>query len=204
MKDDNKKISPESFKPYLFFSLTGLLFILLAKASINLELFISSFFSIVIVELLFLSLAFLSLKYIFLKYKKPALSYALYYFFTGILGFFLVEFFLNGNKELGILAFIFFFLLKALEASFARVSVDINISKNIKEKLLKNVFASFFLYIFVVLFIFFALSARNIGGISFVVLVVFLSLLFYIFLYRLERPKKKKEEKPLFDDVSFY
>ncbi|MDA3839613.1 MAG: hypothetical protein PF572_00855 [Patescibacteria group bacterium] len=200
----NKEKLEKHFKSFPVFVVTGLIFILVAKASINYQVLLSKLFSTILIELVFLSFLYVSLNFLFLKIKEPFLSYLLYYFYSGLLGLFLIEFLVNANNDLGIMAFIFLFSLKALEAVIARVSIDIEIRGTLRERFIKSILIAYLLYILFSFFAFSTLDGKNIWGFSFILLSFFIFILFVHFLYRLKVPKEKKEEKPIFDDVSFY
>ena len=203
MKIFLEKIEDE-LKPFLMFLFGGMVFVLVAKASMNFELFFSELFSVFLIESIFLILAFLSLRIFFLKIKNIVLSYVLYYFSLGLFGLIFVECFLNKNSEFSFPVLLFLFLLKALEASVSRLAIDKSIDKKIRETFLKHILISYFFYISISSFTFFALQSKLIWSFAFIVLITILSILFFIFLYRIKRPKIEKKEKPLFDDVSFY
>ena len=198
-----KKIKKD-IRPFLIFLFAGIVFVLVAKASMNFELFVSEIFSVILIESIFLIFSFLSLRFFFLKMKNIVLSYLLYYFSLGLFGLIFIEYFLNKNSEFGFPVLLFLFLLKSLEASVARLVIDISIEQKLRESFLKHLLISYFLYISVSSFAFFALQSKLIWNFAFIVLIVVLTIFFYIFLYRIKRPKKEKAEKPLFDDVAFY
>jgi hypothetical protein len=193
-----------NIKPFTIFIFGGLAFILIAKASMNLELFLSGIFFILLKELLFLILAYFAYKYLFEKNKNLLISYILYYFSLGFFGLFFVEYFFNKNYEFGFFVLFFLFLLKALEVSVARIFIDKIVSPKVREMFLKNVLLFYLIFISISMFFYFILSSRLIWSFGFVLLCFVLSILFLFFLYRIKIPKKEKIEKPPFDDVAFY
>jgi len=189
---------------FFIFILSGLVFVLITKASMNLELFLSEFGKIIFKELLFLVLAYFANKYLFVRIKGQIFSYISYYFSIGLIGLIFIEYLFNKNTEFGFFVLFFLFLLKALEASVAKISIDHIVNSAIRESFLKNMALAYLVFISISIFFFFILSSKLIWSFGFVLLNLFLTGLFIVFLYRIKIPKKEKIEKPLFDDVSFY
>ncbi len=196
---------PENvYESFLVFLLSGLLFIIVAKISLNLSLFVENAFIVIVEESAFLLLSFLSAEYLFSKIKNKLFSYSLYYLSTGLFGLFVIEMFLNKNYNFGYFPLFFLFLLKSFEASIARVAIDKTILAKTRELFLKKVLLAYLIYVSISSLVFFALAKIMIWSYLFVFLNLIFALFFYIFLYRLKQPKQEKEEKPLFDDVTFY
>ena len=191
-------------KPFFVFLFSGIIFILVAKASMNFELFFSELLSIIFVEVIFLSISFVLYNLFFKKIKNLVLSYISYYFSVGLFGLLFVEYFFNENRAFVFPVFLFLFLLKSLQVSVARLSVDVSVDFRLRETFLKQILFSYGLYISVSSFTFFALQSKLIWSFAFIVLLSSLTIFFSIFLYRVRKPKQEKPEKPLFDDVAFY
>jgi len=198
------KIEENTFFNFFVFIFSGLVFISAAQVSMNFSLYLSKIFSVIAVELIFLVFIFTSFKYIFSKIKNSLFSYSFYAISSGFLGVLVVDFLINKNNELNFGIIVFLFFLRALEFSVARIASDNKINLVLRESFLKRILLSYIIYIFVSLFFVFILSSKNIWSFGFIILHVVFIIYFFIFLYRLAKPKKKKMEKPLFDDVTFY
>lgn len=186
------------------FLFSGLIFIFVAKASMNFELFLANVFSIFFIEAIFLLISFFAYTFLFIKIKNILLSYILYFLVLGFSSVFLIEYLYNKNTDFPFFGFIFLFILKGVQLTFARIFIDRLIDQQIKKSFLKRFILFYFVYIFIGLLGFFAFSSVDIWSLGFVLLLFLLFFLFLWFLFRIKFPRKIIATKTPYKDVTFY
>ncbi len=191
-------------KEILIFVLSGLLFIFVAKASMNINAFFERFFSVFVTEFIFLLFSYLIYILVSKRVNNPVFSFASYFIFLGVLNVLFIEYFYNNNRDFSFFVFLFLFVLKGLQLSVARVSVDRLVPPGLRKIFLKRLLGLYLLYIFVGLLSYFAFSSINIWSFGFLVLIILMFFVYLLFLLRFKIPKKTKDTKIAYKDVSFY
>jgi hypothetical protein len=166
----------------VFFSyfFIGLANFAIFKLIINYQEFLQSFFSVLLLDAIFLVSIFLLDETFLYKFKLPSLRYFLYYILSGVIGLTIFEFILIKNYDVNLPGIILLFLVRAGFPTFAFLISDTNIDKFFRQNF---VYASLILYtifIFIGFFCYFVFNTLE----SLRIIMVFFILALNIFLLK--------------------